>query len=147
MKDLEAWRTADGGRRPNAAVPGVLSRIGVVEQSTAGVCRVRLDAAACAGCSGRCGAGFRSPRIVIDLAGNASVGARVEVRASGAAFARASGVVFGLPLGMLVGGMLAVAAFDLSEAWAIGALVVGLTLTAGLARRSPAPSATMLRQL
>ena len=124
-----------------------LIRTGIVEESAAGTCRVRLDDATCAGCSGRCGVGFRSPRATIDVPGNAAVGARVEVEATCAGFARASGLVFGLPLGMVAVGMLAVAAFDLSEGWLIAALVVGLTLTAGLARRSPAPAATMLRQL
>lgn len=121
-------------------------RTGVVEESGAGVCRVRLDGAACAGCSGRCGAGFRPPRVVVDVAGDFSVGARVEVQAPWAAFVCASGVVFGLPLATLAAGMLVVAAFDLSEAWTIAALVVGLALAAGLSRLA-VPSAAMLRRL
>lgn len=124
-----------------------LIRTGIVEESAAGICRVRLDDAACAGCSGRCGVGFRSPRAAIDVPGDAAVGARVEVEAACAGFVRASGLVFGLPLGTLAVGMLAVTVFDLSEGWLIAALIVGLALTAGLARRSPAASATVLRQL
>ena len=122
-------------------------RTGIVEESSAGVCRVRLDDAACAGCSGRCGAGYRPPRIAIDLAGDVSVGARVEVQAPCAAFVRASGAVFGPPLVTLAVGMLAVAAFDLSEVWTIPALVVGLALAAGLSRRPATPATIMLRQL
>ena len=124
-----------------------LIRTGIVEESAAGTCRVRLDHANCAGCSGRCGVGFRSPRAAIDVPGDAAVGARVEVEATCVDFARASGLVFGLPLGMVAVGMLAVAAFELSEGWLMAALVVGLGLTAGLARRSAAASATVLRQL
>lgn len=122
-------------------------RTGVVEESSAGICRVRLDDAVCAGCSGRCGAGFRSPRAVIDVTGDAAVGARVEVHAPCATFARTSGVVFGLPLATLAVGMLAVATFDLAEAWTVAALVAGLALAAALSRRSAAPPATMLRRL
>ena len=130
-------------------LPGALAlvRTGVVEQSTAGVCRVRLDDAACAGCSGRCGAGFRRPVVVVDVAGDVSVGTRVQVQAPCAAFARTSAVVFGLPLGLLVGGMLAVTWFDLAEIWAIAALGVGIVLAAGMSRRTVAPSATTLRRL
>ena len=122
-------------------------RTGTVEASSAGICRVRLDAAICAGCSGHCGAGFRAPRTVIDVPGDAAVGTRVEVRAPCAAFARASGIVFGLPLAMLAGGMLAVAAFGLSAIWMVAALVAGLALAAGLAWRHAEPPATTLRRL
>ena len=122
-------------------------RTGIVEESSAGICRVRLDDAACEGCSGRCGVGFRSPRAVIDVPGDALVGSRVEVRAPCASFARASGVVFGLPLATLAIGMLAVATFGLPEAWMVAALVAGLALAAGFARSSATPPATMLRRL
>lgn len=122
-------------------------RTGTVEEYSAGTCRVRLDDATCDGCRGRCGVGFRAPRAVIEVPGDAAVGARVEVQATCAAFTQASGLVFGVPLGMVVVGMSAVAAFDLSEVWLIAALVIGLALAGGLSRRSAAPSTTMLRQL
>ncbi|MXY51482.1 MAG: SoxR reducing system RseC family protein [Gammaproteobacteria bacterium] len=122
-------------------------RTGTVERSAAGTCRVRLDDATCAGCSGRCGVGFRAPRTVIDVPGDAAVGARVEVQATCAAFVQASGLVFGLPLGMVAVGMLAVAAFDLAEGWLMAALVGGLALALGLSRRFAEPSATLLRKI
>ena len=122
-------------------------RTGIVEESSAGICLVRLDDAVCEGCSGRCGVGFRAPKAIVEIEGDALVGSRVEVRAPCASFGRASGVVFGLPLATLAIGMLAVATFDLPEMWTVAGLVAGLALAAGFARRSATPPATTLRRL
>ena len=124
-----------------------LTRSGVVVESRAGTCRVWLDDASCSGCDGRCGVGFRSPRRIVEVEGNAPVGARVEVRAACASFARASAVLFGLPLATLAAALVVVAVTGASEVWIVGGLLTGLALAAGLSRRGAAQSPAMLRRL
>ena len=124
-----------------------LTRSGVVVESRAGTCRVRLDDASCTGCDGRCGAGFRSPRKFLEVEGNAPVGARVEVRAACAPFARASAVLFGLPLATLAAALVVVAVTGASEVWIVWGFLMGLALAAVFSRRGAAQSPTRLRRL